>query len=87
MPTRQAESIHEAEPNHPVPDPKAPGVESPSAEEMKGASSLPQDTNADDVTAGDQDIDTAGTEADELSVRHSSLGLPKSDGASPTKST
>lgn len=85
MPTRQDESTHEAEPNHPAPDPKAAAVESPSADQMKGASSLPHDTNADDVEAGDQDIDTAGTEADETSVRHSSLGLPKSDG-SPTKS-
>ncbi len=43
---------------------------------------LPRDTNADDTEpgAGDQDIDTAGTEADELSASHDALGLPKSDG-------
>jgi hypothetical protein len=67
MPTRQVESTHEAEPNHPVPNPKAAGVESPSADQMKGASSLPQDGNADDVTSGDQDIDTAGTAHDDES--------------------
>ena len=62
---------------------------------------LPRDTNADDTEpgAGDQDIDTAGTEADELSASHDALGLPKSDvhgppkpavagdGGSPTKHT
>jgi hypothetical protein len=75
MPTRPAESTHEAEPNHPdaernagAPDERsthvgaeAAGVESP------GANSLPRDTNADDIDVGDQDIDTAGTFADDLS--------------------
>ena len=37
MPTRQVESTHEAEPNHPVPDQNAPGVESPSEDRMEGA--------------------------------------------------
>lgn len=37
MPTRPAESIHEIEPNHPVAEPDAPGVESPSADRMEGA--------------------------------------------------
>ena len=37
MPTRQVESTHEAEPNHPVPDQNAPGVESPSGDRMEGA--------------------------------------------------
>ena len=37
MPTRQVESTHEAEPNHPVPEQNAPGVESPSANRMEGA--------------------------------------------------
>lgn len=62
MPTRQEESTHQAEQDHPA--------------------ALPRDTNADDTEpgAGDQDIDTAGTEADELSVSHDALGLPKSDG-------
>ena len=66
MPTRPVESTHEAEPNHPVPDPKAPGVESPSADRMQGANG-PVDSNADDATSGDQDIDTAGTAHDDLS--------------------
>ena len=37
MPTRQVESTHEAEPNHPVPDQDAAGVESPSGDRMEGA--------------------------------------------------
>ena len=87
MPTRQVESTHEAEPNHPVPEKGAAGVESPIAGEMQGASSLPRETNADDTEpdAGDQDIDTAGTEADELSVSRAALGFSRSDGASPAK--
>jgi hypothetical protein len=50
---------------------------------MQGASGLPRDTNADDTDpdAGDQDIDTAGTEADELSVSRAALGFSRSDGA------
>jgi hypothetical protein len=67
MPTRPVESTHEAEPDHPVADREAAGVESPSAEQMQGASSLPRESNADDLDAGDQDIDTAGTAADDQS--------------------
>jgi hypothetical protein len=87
MSTRQVESTHEAEPNHPVPEKGAPGVESPSAERMQGANGLPREANADDTDpgAGDQDIDTAGTEADELSVSRAALGFPRSDDASPAK--
>ena len=50
--------------------------------EPRATAALPRDTNADDTEpgAGDQDIDTAGTEADELSASHDALGLPKSDG-------
>ena len=100
MPTRQAESTHEAEPNHPVAEKGAAGVESPSGEQMQGANgparqnspegvaaAPPRDTNADDTDpgAGDQDIDTAGTEADEQSAAHDALGFPPSDSASPAK--
>jgi hypothetical protein len=92
MPTRPVESTHEAEPNREVPDPKAagvesssadsptqpkaataqprrrsPGVEGPEAGRMQGANGLPLDSNADDATSGDQDIDTAGTAHDDLS--------------------
>ncbi len=67
MPTRQVESIHEAEANHPVTTPETPAVESPSADTMQGAPGLPPDTNEDDSAPSDQDIDTAGTEADDLS--------------------
>ncbi len=45
----------------------AAGVESPSADQMQGANGLPPDTNQDDAPNSDQDIDTAGTEADEQS--------------------
>ena len=31
---------------------------------MQGANGLPQDPDADDGPSGDQDIDTAGTDAD-----------------------
>jgi hypothetical protein len=34
---------------------------------MAGANGLPPETNADDTTSGDQDIDTAGTAHDDLS--------------------
>jgi hypothetical protein len=77
MPTRPVESTHEAEPNRPIPDPNAAGVESPSGDRMQGANGLPRQseataglpaaTNADDATSGDQDIDTAGTAHDDLS--------------------
>jgi hypothetical protein len=62
MPTRPVEPTHEAEPEHPVAERHAAGGESP-----KAANSLPRDTNADDLDFGDQDIDTAGTAADDLS--------------------
>ena len=80
MPTRPVESTHdevrhssperataEAEPNHPVAEREAAGAESPSADQVQGAKSLPRDTNADDLDVGDQDIDTAGTAADDQS--------------------
>jgi hypothetical protein len=74
MPTRQVESTHDearhssteteratagAEPNR--------SLESPSADQMQGANGLPPETNQDDAPNSDQDIDTAGTEADEQS--------------------
>lgn len=67
MPTRQVESIHEAEQNHPVSTPNTPAVESPSADLLQGSPGLPADENQDDSAQSDQDIDTAGTEADDLS--------------------
>ena len=73
MPTRPVESTHEAEPNRPLPDPNAAGVESPSGDRMQGANGTPEEraalpnTNEDDATSGDQDIDTAGTAHDDLS--------------------
>lgn len=67
MPTRPVESTHEAEPNHPVQERQAAGVESPSEDQLQGANGLPHATNADDQSYGDQDIDTAGTAHDDLS--------------------
>ena len=82
MPTRPVESTHdevrrssegytgakvEAEPEHPVHERQAAGVESPSKDDMRGANSLPHVGNADDQSSGDQDIDTAGTAHDDLS--------------------
>ena len=66
MPTRPVESTHEAEPEHPVQERQAAGVESPSADDMQGAAG-PHVGNADDPSYGDQDIDTAGTAHDDLS--------------------
>ena len=65
MPTRRTESTHESDPAQPLPpdDPRT-GVESPSADRMQGANGLPHDPDADDGPSGDQDIDTAGTDAD-----------------------
>ena len=67
MPTRQPESTHEAEQDHPIQDPNAPAVEGPSANSMEGASGSVHVANDDDATSGDQDIDTAGTAHDDLS--------------------
>ena len=47
----------------PEKDPRS-WVESPSADRMQGANGLPHDPDADDGPSGDQDIDTAGTDAD-----------------------
>lgn len=66
MPTRPAESTHEAESDHPVHERNAAAVESPSQDQQQGASSLPHG-NADDEPTGDQDIDTAGTAHDDQS--------------------
>jgi hypothetical protein len=67
MPTRPVESTHEAEPDHPVQERQAAGVESPSPDQMQGANGLPREGNADDIAFSDQDIDTAGTAHDDLS--------------------
>lgn len=66
MPTRPVEPTHEAEPEHPVQERQA-GVESPSADQLRGANGLPKEGNADDLGVSDQDIDTAGTAHDDQS--------------------
>ena len=79
--TNERRATAEAEPEHPVQERHAgapaartvrggvetAGVESPSADDMQGANSLPHVGNADDPSYGDQDIDTAGTAHDDLS--------------------
>ena len=65
MPTRTPDSTHEAEPNRAQP---ANPAESPSADRMTGANGPLHQPDADDQNpAGDQDIDTAGTDADDQS--------------------
>jgi hypothetical protein len=65
MPTRTTESTHEADVAQPLPPDDPQGtVESPSADRMQGANGKPPDPDADDGPSGDQDIDTAGTDAD-----------------------
>ena len=59
MTTRQVESTHEAEPNHPVHNPDAPGIESPSGDRMQGANGLPGRSDADDAEAAAGDMHAA----------------------------
>ena len=66
MPTRRTEPIHEGD--QAPRDASSTPVESPSADRMQGANGLPHQPDGDDLNpAGDQDIDTAGTDADEQS--------------------
>lgn len=64
MPTRTPESTHEAEPTRPQPTEAA---ESPSADRMTGANGPLHQPDPEANPAGDQDIDTAGTDADDHS--------------------
>jgi hypothetical protein len=66
MPTRRTEPTHDAKPDE-APRDAASGVESPSADRMQGANGPLHQPDPDDTNpAGDQDIDTAGTDADPL---------------------
>lgn len=80
MSTRQGES--ENDEARPSSADKATAALARHSPDSRATAALPRDTNADDTEpgAGDQDIDTAGTEADELSASHDALGLPKSGG-------
>lgn len=65
MPTRRSEPTHEADQ---APRDAAAGSESPSADRMQGANGpLHQPDPDDNAAGGDQDIDTAGTDADDQS--------------------
>jgi hypothetical protein len=64
MPTRRTEPTHEADQNQPLPRDAAANVESPT-DRMQGANGPLHQPDPDDTNpAGDQDIDTAGTDAD-----------------------
>jgi len=69
MPTRPTEPTHEADHAQPLPRDAAKGnVESPSGDRMQGANGPLHQPDPDDTNpAGDQDIDTAGTDADDQS--------------------
>ena len=65
MTTRRTEPTHEADQRR---RDLAPGAESPSADRMQGSNGPLHQPDPDDTNpAGDQDIDTAGTDADEQS--------------------
>jgi hypothetical protein len=66
MPIRRTEPTREADHDQPPPRNAAEGnVESPSGERMQGANGPWHQPDPDDTNpAGDQDIDTAGTDAD-----------------------
>ena len=66
MTTRRTEPTHEAD--QAPRDAAAGNVESPSADQFQGSSGPLHQPDADDANpAGDQDIDTAGTDADDQS--------------------
>ena len=66
MTTRRTEPTHEADQRKRDAAPVA--AESPSADRMQGANGLLHQPDPDDTNpAGDQDIDTAGTDADDES--------------------
>jgi hypothetical protein len=64
MPTRSTEPIHEGDSRKPASPGEAP-VESPSKDRFQGANGLPHHDS--DAASSDQDIDTAGTDADDQS--------------------
>lgn len=67
MATRQVESTHHESPG--ADSPSEPRRSSP--EDDRAQAGLPPDENQDDAPNSDQDIDTAGTEADEQSPTRS----------------
>jgi hypothetical protein len=93
MPTRQVESTHEAEPNHPIQDPNEPGVESPSGDRMQGANggmhaapdpsaagpreSLPED-KVTSTTTNEDDATSGDQDIDTAGTAHDDLSPTKS---------
>jgi hypothetical protein len=69
MPIRRTDPTHEADRDQPPPRDAAEGdLESPSGDRMQGANGPLHQPDGDDTNpAGDQDIDTAGTDVDDQS--------------------
>jgi hypothetical protein len=92
MPTRPADSTHEAEPNYPIHDPGEPGVESPSGDRMQGANGQVHAT-PDPSMAGPGEAmpgDKAGATANEDDATSGDQDIDTAgtahDDLSPTKS-
>ena len=79
MPIRRTEPTHEADHDQPPARDAAQGnVESPSADRMQGANGPLHQPDPDDTNpAGDQDIDTAGTDADPLTRPTAATARPR----------
>jgi hypothetical protein len=69
MPIRRTEATHEVDHDQSLPPDAAEGnAESPSGDRMQGANGPLHQPDPDDTNpSGDQDIDTAGTDADDQS--------------------
>ena len=76
MPTRRTEPTHKTDQ---APRDASPGnVESPSADRMQGANGPLHQPDPDDTNpAGDQDIDTAGTDTDPLTRPEAAPARPR----------
>ena len=76
MPTRRTEPVHEAD--QALRDASPGNVESPSADRMQGANGPLHQPDPDDTNpAGDQDIDTAGTDVDPLTRPEAAPARPR----------
>jgi hypothetical protein len=76
MPTRRTEPTHEGDTARR--DAASAPVESPSADRMQGSNGPLHQPDPDDTNpAGDQDIDTAGTDADPLTRPEAATARPR----------
>lgn len=92
MPTRQVESEHDKVRHSSTEDKRATEdeVRQSSTEDKRATAKaepnhpIPaQGAAGPESPSGDQDIDTAGTEADELSASRAALGFPRSKSSPP----